>query len=1058
MASRKEIISYIINYIKSGEITSFYETFFLFKYEENKFRSFPKYEKVLGYIKNSRRHEEFFERIVQTANEYVLFAEDDTQYVDICSFLPLNQYLEKSKHVLDKMLPIINVKEKLPKPNIHNINRAAKSNINDEALKAESIELARLIIQLADKAESYMKKYAFFGDCYKNYPSGYPIFKSDDVTKRLKWIRDIKKEINRILAKEYAFDFFGDGVTEFNEMMPPIFNGLYALCSIHKEEYSVSFSSKEYPSIPDIEKHIVFQLTEYYSPLNKYLDKEYFISFNDEELELMKKLLLKYNPSLEIGLPTDFDGNLGEGEAKLNTLIGLSSVKESVKKIKAYIKANKNNNNLNVHMCFLGNPGTGKTEVARIMAEILYENHVLPTKKVVEVDRSGLVGQYVGETAIKTNRVIHNAMGGVLFIDEAYSLAKKDTGFDYGHEAIDALVKAMEDYRGKFCVIFAGYKNPLLEMIGTNEGLESRIQFHIDFENYSRDELSLIIDLMLRNLKYTIEDDAKDKILDITDVKRKSRNFANAREVRNILDQVIMCANIRNAKKHNLILADVDKYIKDNKIPLPMGTSKKHILTGEEELDALIGLSDIKKTIKKIRAFAKKNKDANLNMHMCFYGNPGTGKTEVARIVSRLLYEAGVLSEAKLIETNPNGLISQYVGATGKKTEQIINDALGGVLFVDEAYGLLTKSNVNSYGAEAVNTLLKAMEDKRGQFCCVLAGYRKEMKELLESNPGFESRIQFELDFPDYSKDELREIAKKMVAHQNMSIEEDALELLLDVVEQERGKKTFANARTLRNILDKVVLNQNLRTENIKSNLIVIDDVQEYITEEGIEIVSTKDEVRLLKIDLNKLKEEYSLVVGDDIDNTYLDQAVISIVDESGSQGTGFIISSSGLCLTCNHCLVGDGENQKARILFIAGKNKIKVYSKFDVLATDKDNDVALIQLLDDDNEYYYLPLADKLYKYEPLTEFITAGYPFGGESYSSISITDGKIASVNMMDDRKVVFANMFGKPGSSGSPIVDKETKRVIGIYWGGIKRADEMINCFTPVEFVWKLLGDK
>ena len=178
--------------------------------------------------------------------------------------------------------------------------------------------------------------------------------------------------------------------------------------------------------------------------------------------------------------------NIGESEKKLEKMIGLSGVKESIQKIKAYALTNKKSKGLNIHMCFMGNPGTGKTEVARYIAGILYENKILPTNKVVEVDRSGLVSQYFGATAEKTSRVIMRAMGGVLFVDEAYALGNNsDTSgvTDYGKEAIDTLVKAMEDHRGEFCVIFAGYKNEMQRMLSINPGLKSRIQFILDFPN-----------------------------------------------------------------------------------------------------------------------------------------------------------------------------------------------------------------------------------------------------------------------------------------------------------------------------------------------------------------------------------------------------------------------------------------------------------------------------------------------------------------------------------------------------------------------------------------------
>lgn len=501
-------------------------------------------------------------------------------------------------------------------------------------------------------------------------------------------------------------------------------------------------------------------------------------------------------------------------------------------------------------MCFMGNPGTGKTEVARYIAGILYENKLLPANKVIEVDRSGLVSQYFGATAEKTRRVISNAMGGVLFIDEAYALGNNSSvGItDYGKEAIDTLVKAMEDYRGKFCVIFAGYRNEMLQMLSTNPGFKSRIQFFLDFPNYTRDELKRIAELMLSNRQYTIHPAAMEKILDITDIKRKDSNFSNAREIRNILDQVIMCQNLRTAglDERELGLVDVNKYITDAKINLPVGTASapNRILTGEEELEQLIGLENVKRMVKKIRAYAKRNKGKeDFNLHMCFCGNPGTGKTEVARILSRILYDVGVLEEAKLVETDARGLLGKYVGETGPKTEAKINEAMDGVLFIDEAYGLLGAAFANSgqinYGEEAIAVLLKEMEDRRGQFCVILAGYKDEMQKLLAANPGFASRIQFTLDFPDYTQEELGEIAKAFLAKKKYAIDAPALERLLDVAEYYRGFPNFANARTVRNIVDQVLMSQNLRTEDLPEDCtVLLEDVEAFLTDENIDLAN----------------------------------------------------------------------------------------------------------------------------------------------------------------------------------------------------------------------------
>ena len=594
---------------------------------------------------------------------------------------------------------------------------------------------------------------------------------------------------------------------------------------------------------------VAAKLTDRYKDFNAAIDIALLLSAKteDELFEIYKELihLDKFGFLVPVGTTLV---NVGESEKKLGELIGLAGIKESIKKIKAYALSNKDSEDLNIHMCFLGNPGSGKTEVARYIAGILYENKILPTNRVVEVDRSGLVSQYFGATAEKTRRVIAGAMGGVLFIDEAYALGNNsDAGLtDYGKEAIDTLVKAMEDYRGRFCVILAGYRNEMLQMLSTNPGFKSRIQFMLDFPNYSRDELRSITELMLKNRNYTIGDAAMSKILDITDIKRKYPNFANAREIRNILDQVIMCQNMRVAgtDDNELGIVDVNKYIKDAKISLPTATGSaiSKVLTGEEELDQLIGHGTVKRMIKKIKAYAKRNKGGEgFNLHMCFYGNPGTGKTEVARILSRILYDAGVLGEAKLVETDGHGLIGKYVGETGPKTEAKVNEAMNGVLFIDEAYSLVgpneASGGVTSYGSEAIAVLLKEMEDHRGQFCVILAGYKDEMKNMLSSNPGFESRIQFTLEFPDYTREELGAITESFIAKKKYEIQDSALERLLDVTEYYRNLPNFANARTVRNILDQVLMNQNLRTEDIENdNTIIVEDIEDYLADEGIDL------------------------------------------------------------------------------------------------------------------------------------------------------------------------------------------------------------------------------
>lgn len=847
---RKNVLaSEINNFISRLEVTTVVREDLIFEGKEKDDARFPDYDKILKYVTSQARTEGFLTNLLETAEQLKLHFTSQFSKTYPISFENLNGIIKEYDEVLIAAAEILSPGVKIELSDLvwEEASLMYSENQN-KYLWFSANELIDLIEKLAKKIVKFIKVNNLYGNNHKYHPKK----RGDQYTENTEFKDELEDAISKaegILAKKYVLDIADDGSDELKEMLTCLWNSIeLIMCAplfIKNYDYlqeSGGVSEKEFL------EGLSAKLLERYAEFNASVQKEslFFAKTEDELFELYKQLIALDKFGFLVPAGTTLI-NIGESEKKLGELIGLSGIKESIRKIKAYALNNKDSEDLNIHMCFLGNPGSGKTEVARYIAGILYENKILPTNKVIEVDRSGLVSQYFGATAEKTSRVISRAMGGVLFIDEAYALGNNaDVGTDYGKEAIDTLVKAMEDYRGKFCVILAGYKNEMLQMLSTNPGFKSRIQFMLDFPNYSRDELKSITELMLKNRHYTIGDTALSRILDITDIKRKDPNFANAREIRNILDQVIMCQNLRRAGSDDseLGIVDVNKYIQDAKINLPTsgtGTANK-ILTGEEELDQLIGLAAIKRMIKKIKAYAKRNQgQEGFNLHMCFYGNPGTGKTEVARILSRILYDAGVLPEAKLVETDSHGLLGKFVGETAPKTQAKINDAMNGVLFIDEAYGLVSTNTasggVTSYGEEAIAVLLKEMEDRRGQFCVILAGYKDEMKTMLSANPGLESRIQFTLDFPDYTREELGEIAVAFLKKKKYEIDEPALNRLLDVTEYYRNRPNFANARTVRNILDQVIMNQNLRTEDTDGdNLIVVDDVEDYLMDEGIDL------------------------------------------------------------------------------------------------------------------------------------------------------------------------------------------------------------------------------
>ena len=576
---------------------------------------------------------------------------------------------------------------------------------------------------------------------------------------------------------------------------------------------------------------------------------------------------------------------------ELNQIVGLENVKKTVRNVVEYLEFMQERKNqglesddgIVINATFLGNPGTGKTTVARLMGKIYKALGLLPEGKVIEVDRAALVGQYVGETAQKTEKIIEEAIGNVLFIDEAYTLTPAGKENDFGKEAVEILLKRMEDKKGEFFVIVAGYPNEMQNFFNSNPGLKSRFTHNFEFEDYQPDELFKIFTLLAKQGEYRLNRDAErmlNKAL-INLYRNRDENFGNAREVRRIFEEAKMNLSKRYLKipKHlktkdklvTITVEDISETLtpaaRKNEIVIPI--NEEMLSEALMELDKLTGLSsvqaEVREMVKLARYYYKTNESLNnkFDSHIVFLGNPGTGKTTVARIIVKIYSALGILSKGHLVETDRQGLVASFVGGTAEKTKTAIDKSIGGVLFIDEAYTLVKQGNTNDFGQEAIDTLLKRMEDERGKFVVIAAGYTNEMNNFLESNPGIKSRFNKVFKFEDYAPNELIEIFKRISKSKNLELKIDAEDSLLkhfNKIYRERDKN-FGNARIVRNLFDAINKQRELKlsegSKNIDITKISVDDIGSVTnitpTDKNAMVVGDKEKLEKYLAELNEL-------------------------------------------------------------------------------------------------------------------------------------------------------------------------------------------------------------
>lgn len=478
-------------------------------------------------------------------------------------------------------------------------------------------------------------------------------------------------------------------------------------------------------------------------------------------------------------------------------------------------------------LLFIGAPGTGKSIVADWFIDILKKNQLLQSDVEI-VDAKKLKAEYGDEFSL--GNFLHQISNKVLVIEDIH------VDVDYAAEIFRAVSL---NKLGKICICI-GLDTPLDNYLRDNPDIKQKVDYTFDFKPYNDSELRDILKSKIRQKGYLFSENMDDLLVQFVTEGNKNPNkeHVNGYLAEELWNKIYECFSARVRPFESPDFQTI--YPED----IPIRNVKK---TEEEifaELDSLIGLEEVKLQIRQLWTSVKMTLErrkmgisAELpKLHIVFKGNPGTGKTTVARILGELFYSIGLLPSSNIFEADRSKLIAQYVGQTAPLVNDCCDKAIGGILFIDEAYALKQGDN-DSFGQEAIDTLLKRMEDDRGKFIVIVAGYPNEMNRFLKSNPGLDSRFNTTFNFADYSPEELLQIFNQYVTKKDFVMTDKAMLKASVVIKKLYAARTkdFANAREMRNLYDKTkrdfdnriaTLPENQRTKEVLQT-IEAEDIKE---------------------------------------------------------------------------------------------------------------------------------------------------------------------------------------------------------------------------------------
>src|SRR5258708_5439918 len=696
---------------------------------------------------------------------------------------------------------------------------------------------------------------------------------------------------------------------------------------------------------------------------------------------------------------------------------------------------------------------------------------------------------------MKTLDKCKEALDGILFVDEAYSLTGE--GKDFGSEAISTLLKFMEDNRDRIMVIAAGYPNEMRRFIATNPGLASRFNRTIEFPAYEPKELAAILRLMAKRHGAELPDVLEQSLVPWIDPEWRSEGWGNAREMRNLLDKAGEAQSLRVAVDPTADISRIEMVdfesvgvsLVRTRVPPPAPppvptlptpapivvqnssrpSSPDHLAprsgrrlkveatipperTLDQALDRLeemVGLEPVKEEVNKLMSGLEVERSrreqglviAPISRHMVFTGPSGVGKTEVARALGEIYRSLTVLRKGHLVETDRSGLVAGYIGQTAPKTLDKCREALDGILFIDEAYSLARPGN--DFGQEAIDTLLKFMEDNRDRIVVIVAGYPNEMQRFINSKPGRSSPFTKTIEFPAYAANELAAILRVMAKRQNFVLPDDLESSLGPWMKVGMRKKSWGQAREMRTLLERAREAQAMRIAHDPLGdvrQLAMADIDAAIQISGYrETVPEKISDTLVKIPA--LPRSFTPYPEG---TSALQAAVVTIKTENG-HGSGFFISKDGYLLT-NHHVVEDKK-------FVTIKLTTGRQMPGEVWRSHKARDVALVKV----NESAMAALPLQLEPPDVAAEVYAVGTPFR-EMYST-TISKGIVSAYRTVDDLKLIQSDAAIHGGSSGGAMVDR-FGNVVAISVSGIVNSAEKLgtslNFFIPIADALKFLA--